>query len=197
MYHGPNRIRDPLVLAQKAIIVTTYDTLKSDLHPKRNWSQTSCSPCEMVRFWRIVCDESHTVRNKAGGILNLVADNRWLVSGAATPVCLACSCFCSSKLSNRFSFLNTGTPINTRVSDLQNQLQFLGLENVTELMALFKSSFYQHVQDPEMGKNSIDTPNPGLGMFSFFMRSIMLRHSQAQKYTGTDTTLMSLPPTVS
>ena len=83
------------------------------------------------------------------------------------------------------------------MSDLQNQLQFLGLENVTELMALFKSSFYQHVQDPEMGKNSIDTPNPGLGMFSFFMRTIMLRHSQAQKYTGTDTTLMSLPPMVS
>jgi SNF2 family DNA or RNA helicase len=37
---------------------------------------------------------------------------------------------------------------------------------------------------------------PGRGAFNFLMRNIMIRHSQAQKYTGTSTTLMSLPPKV-
>jgi hypothetical protein len=38
---------------------------------------------------------------------------------------------------------------------------------------------------------------PSVGHFTFLMRSIMMRHSQNQKYRGTSTTLMSLPPKVS
>lgn len=99
----------------------------------------------------------------------------------------------------KLSKLHTiGTPICTRIADLRNQFAFLGLENLAQLMALFRSSFYVHVRDPEIGKGKhYDACIPGLGIFSCFMRSIMIRHSQAQKYTGTDTTLMSLPPMVS
>lgn len=83
-YHGPNRTRDPNLLAQKAIIVTTYETLRSDAtyHAKKNDNITDyCPPCEMIRFWRIVCDESHVIRHKVNSVMRLDADNRWLVSG--------------------------------------------------------------------------------------------------------------------
>jgi hypothetical protein len=41
-------------------------------------------------------------------------------------------------------------------------------------------------------------PDPRkFGHFVFFLRNVMIRHTHKQKYRGTDTTLMSLPPKVS
>ena len=81
--------------------------------------------------------------------------------------------------------------------DLKNQLQFLGIQNTAEMMDVFKRSFCRRIGD-NIGTRSVRRPLmiPGLGMFTFLMRSVMIRHAQAQKYTGTDTTLMSLPPKV-
>jgi SWI/SNF-related matrix-associated actin-dependent regulator of chromatin subfamily A3 len=84
-YHGTGRKRDPHVLSQNSIVVTTYETLASDAtyHAKGKDDQY-CAPCEQVRWWRIICDESHCIRNtgsKSAAVLSLVADNKWLVSG--------------------------------------------------------------------------------------------------------------------
>ena len=174
-YHGGNRKRDPQILAQNSIVVTTYETLASDavFHAKKNADSDYCPPCEQVRFYRIICDESHVLRNannaKSKAVMALVADNKWLVSG---------------------------TPINTTVMDLKNQLLFLGIENASAMMEVFKASLFRHINDPSKTKGTLKLYLPGLGMFSFLARSIMMRHSQAQKYTGTNTTLMSLPPKV-
>ena len=92
--------------------------------------------------------------------------------------------------------------------DLKNQLKFLGIEHTNEMMDLFKRTFFPRVNDaaaPTVGRrdrrgscNRLSGMKvPGFGMFAFFMRSVMMRHSQNQKYSGTDTTLMSLPPKVS
>jgi SWI/SNF-related matrix-associated actin-dependent regulator of chromatin subfamily A3 len=87
-YHGANRKRDPHMLAQNSIVVTTYETLGSDRTYHANKSGEGAdytAPCEQVRWWRVICDESHVLRNsttkKADAVLNLVADNKWLVSG--------------------------------------------------------------------------------------------------------------------
>jgi SNF2 family DNA or RNA helicase len=86
-YHGHSRKRDPLVLAMNSIVVTTYETLASDATYHRTKSQEHdyCPPCEQVRWWRIICDESHVLRyannSKSEAVMNLVADNKWLVSG--------------------------------------------------------------------------------------------------------------------
>jgi hypothetical protein len=94
-------------------------------------------------------------------------------------------------------FSMSGTPVNTTLMDLKNQLSFLGIQDHSDLMEYFKGSFFRHVNDSSVGKKNDDIPVPGLGLFTFFMRSIMMRHSQNQTYTGTNTTLMSLPPKVS
>lgn len=86
-YHGADRTRNPARLASNSIVVTTYETLASDAsyHANKSKKTNYCPPCEQVRWWRIICDESHVLRNgsnkKSDAVLNLVADNKWLVSG--------------------------------------------------------------------------------------------------------------------
>lgn len=89
-YHGSSRTRDSAVLAQKSIVVTTYHTLASDInyHAKKSKNaERYCSPCEQVRWWRVICDESHVMRGNSmstKAVLRLVAENRWCVTG--TPM---------------------------------------------------------------------------------------------------------------
>ena len=85
-YHGQNRKRNAGTLAQNAIVVTTYETLASDATYHANKAGTGyCGPCDQVRWWRIICDESHALRDastqKSTAVTNLVADHKWLVSG--------------------------------------------------------------------------------------------------------------------
>jgi hypothetical protein len=87
-YHGPGRNRDPKALAVNSIVVTTYETLASDATYHANRSSEGfhnyAAPCEQVRWWRIICDESHSIRNKgakADAVMALAGDNKWLVSG--------------------------------------------------------------------------------------------------------------------
>jgi len=59
-YHGSNRVRDASILAKSSIVVTTYATLCSDTFYHSNKAGGDyCAPCEKIRWWRIICDESH------------------------------------------------------------------------------------------------------------------------------------------
>jgi SNF2 family DNA or RNA helicase len=88
-YHGQNRKREALILARNAIIVTTYATLAKDAtyhagKAKKNGESDYCPPCEQIRWWRIICDESHTLREptvQTKAVMNLVGDHKWAVSG--------------------------------------------------------------------------------------------------------------------
>jgi SNF2 family DNA or RNA helicase len=98
-YHGQNRKRNAATLAQNSIVVTTYQTLASDAtyHAKKGGADY-CAPCEQVRWWRIICDESHSLREastkKSMAIMNLVADNKWLVSGKCAVSLAEIKCKC-------------------------------------------------------------------------------------------------------
>ena len=82
---------------------------------------------------------------------------------------------------------NSGTPMNTSHDDLKNQIRFLGYEHVPNIFnALYSKRSYSG-----RGKKEIDSK-----LLMYFLRPIMMRHSQEQKYRGTSTTLMSLPPKV-
>lgn len=165
------------MLAQNAIVVTTYETLASDAtyHAKKGGADY-CAPCEQVRWWRIICDESHSLREsntkKSMAVMNLVADHKWLVSG---------------------------TPVNTSFKDLKNQLKFIGLENVDEMFNGFGDTAMKHVNDPNRPKSRgrpFCRDDRVFGHFVFMLRSIIVRHTHKQTYRGTTTTLMSLPPKV-
>jgi hypothetical protein len=99
-YHGGGRNRNPKTLAANSIVVTTYETLASDATYHANRSSLGAKyagPCEQVRWWRIICDESHSIRSrsiKSDAVLELVADNKWLVSGKSNLGLPFCSLLC-------------------------------------------------------------------------------------------------------
>uniref|UniRef100_A0A7I4DZM6 SNF2 family DNA-dependent ATPase n=1 Tax=Physcomitrium patens TaxID=3218 RepID=A0A7I4DZM6_PHYPA len=111
MYHGSKRIRDPKRLAKFDIVITTYATLGSDFskatQATRHGSGFAEQFCPLlnVNWWRVVLDESHTVKDPAPlhsrACAQLKADRRWCC---------------------------TGTPINTSIYDLYGQFLFLKLD---------------------------------------------------------------------
>lgn len=114
-----------------------------------------------------MCDESHKLKDpntrSSKAVMSLVADHKWLVSG---------------------------TPVNTSLNDLKNQLQFLGLEHVEAMFKKF-SSLMEHSSDPGAGRRRYKS-NYKMFPFFFLMRAVLLRHAQNQKYRGTDTSKMIL-----
>jgi SNF2 family DNA or RNA helicase len=91
-YHGHNRKRDAKLLAKNSIVVTTYQVLASDAtyHASKGGSNY-CAPLEQIRWWRIICDEGHSLRDsqtqRSKAVLSLVADHKWLVSGKSSVSC--------------------------------------------------------------------------------------------------------------
>jgi hypothetical protein len=75
--------------------------------------------------------------------------------------------------------------VNTSFKDLKNQLKFLGIENVDAMFKVFLKQGRNRGEEFDAGR------------LLFFLRSIMIRHTQKQTYRGTTTTLMSLPAKVS
>ncbi|MGK3741909.1 MAG: hypothetical protein ACI90V_008763, partial [Bacillariaceae sp.] len=78
-----------------------------------------------------------------------------------------------------FSFFSLGTPMNTKINDLKNQLKFIGIEHVDSMFEILQNK-YDYDIDALM----------------YLLRPLIIRHSQNQMYKGTKTTLMSLPPKV-
>lgn len=81
--------------------------------------------------------------------------------------------------------LSSGTPLNTSFKDLVNQFKFLGIEDADEMIRAVGGTGGRRPTDPVAWK------------IQFLLGNIMMRHSQKQKYRGTETTLMSLPKKVS
>jgi hypothetical protein len=97
-YHGNPSISDPYLLSRFDIVVTSYGKVKSD-------PDSVPAPLTQIDFWRVVLDESHSIRNQATStsVLGLVSNRRWLV---------------------------TGTPFNnTSLYDMVGQLEFVGITN--------------------------------------------------------------------
>jgi SNF2 family DNA or RNA helicase len=80
-YHGGSRIKDPKKLAEYDIIVTTYGIVETDC---RRMQEGKVPPLQAIRFWRIVLDESHTIKGsnqQTQAVNTLIGNRRWLVSG--------------------------------------------------------------------------------------------------------------------
>lgn len=88
----------------------------------------------------------------------------------------------------------SGTPVCTSLNDLKNQLKFIGIENVEGLFKGF-ARLMEHTSDRAGGRGRRGKASGRvIGHFLFFIRAVLIRHAQQQKYRGTDTTLMQLPP---
>uniref|UniRef100_A0A8C4XTJ9 Helicase like transcription factor n=1 Tax=Falco tinnunculus TaxID=100819 RepID=A0A8C4XTJ9_FALTI len=102
VHYGSDRSKDPSVLSEQDIVLTTYNTLATDYG-------VSDSPLHKVKWLRIVLDEGHTIRNpnaqQTKAALNLEAHRRWVL---------------------------TGTPIQNSVKDLWSLISFLKLKPFTD-----------------------------------------------------------------
>lgn len=97
-YHGSSRKRDPATLSKNAIVVTTYETLKSDAvyHKIQSGSDDYVPPLCQIRWWRVIGDECHSISaggtEKSDALMDLVADHKWLMSGTRDPVVVSSTC---------------------------------------------------------------------------------------------------------
>ncbi|KAM9279237.1 helicase-like transcription factor [Morus bassanus] len=103
VYYGSDRNKDPSVLSEQDIVLTTYNILASDYGIRGD------SPLHKVKWLRIVLDEGHTIRNpnaqQTKAALNLEGHRRWVL---------------------------TGTPIQNSVKDLWSLISFLNLKPFTD-----------------------------------------------------------------
>ena len=173
-YHGASRKRNALLLAKNAIVVTTYAVLQSDAnhHATKSKDPNYCAPCEQVRWWRIICDESHSVRDantkNFKALERLPAVNKWCV---------------------------TGTPMNTTPRDLKSQLSFIGINNVDKMFSVFANSMGAVFNTSGGRRRSRgNDSNSAIGPFLFFMSNVMIRHALTQTGRESHTGIMTLPP---
>ncbi|GMH68636.1 hypothetical protein TrLO_g5881 [Triparma laevis f. longispina] len=181
-YYGGNRTKDPEILSKKSIVVTTYAVLASDngyWRKKAAEPENYVSPCQKLRWWRIILDESHAIKqsatNHTKAVKMLVGENRWCV---------------------------TGTPFNNSIDDINSQAQFLGLNPFNErlMKMLFSTPFtrldnqYSWRRRHNMAKEMAKMPTPGIAFFLTVMRKILMRHTKEQNRIGSGTGLVTLPP---
>lgn len=89
LYHGPSRPKSAPIISVYDIVLTSYNTLGSDIPKLTEQSEAACrSPLVKIHWERIVLDEGHIIRNPktlgAQAACRLKAHHRWVVTG--TPV---------------------------------------------------------------------------------------------------------------
>lgn len=80
IYHGSKRNVSVTELSKYDVVVTTYQTVRTD--------HSVNGPLLQVHWWRVICDESHLIKSKssktAQAVYALSAQLRWCLTG--TPV---------------------------------------------------------------------------------------------------------------
>ncbi|NXE54631.1 HLTF factor, partial [Casuarius casuarius] len=103
VYYGSDRNKDPAILSEQDVVLTTYNVLATDYGIRDD------SPLHKIKWLRIVLDEAHTIRNpnaqQTKAVLSLEAHRRWVL---------------------------TGTPIQNSVKDLWSLISFLKLKPFTD-----------------------------------------------------------------
>lgn len=86
VHHGPQRTKDPKVLAKYDVVITTYQILVSEHgNSKPGGLQAGCFG---VHWYRVILDEAHSIKNRNAkatkAACELRAEYRWCLSG--TPM---------------------------------------------------------------------------------------------------------------
>ncbi|KIO04944.1 hypothetical protein M404DRAFT_949715 [Pisolithus tinctorius Marx 270] len=109
-HHGPSRSSDPQTLWDNHVVITSYATVASEYSAVCTHSSSRKSALFGVKWWRIILDEAHLIRNWAAkstkACFNIVGKYRW--------------CF-------------TGTPIQNRVEDLYSMFRFINIRPIGDL----------------------------------------------------------------
>lgn len=106
VHHGQGRAKDPRKLREFDVVITTYDTIRSE-HKDSSYTEGGDGHgdpvgCFGLRWWRIILDEAHTIKNR-------------LAKGSLA----ACA------LRARYRWCLTGTPLQNKIEELQSLIKFL------------------------------------------------------------------------
>lgn len=99
VHHGPNRTKRFQDLAKYDVVITTYQIVASE---HKHTSETVKAGCFGLRWYRIILDEAHTIKNR---------------SAKTTKACCA--------LDSEFRWCLTGTPMQNNLDELQSLVHFL------------------------------------------------------------------------
>ncbi|CAL5025298.1 unnamed protein product [Urochloa decumbens] len=143
VYHGGSRTRDPTELAEYDVLVTTYSivalevpkentdgeiSVRNKMKLKKNTAgkakkkrkPSRAGPLSMVRWFRVVLDEAHTIKSHqtqtAKACCGLSAERRWCLSG---------------------------TPIQNNIDDIYSYFRFLKYEPYSKF-----SAFLSMIKNP-------------------------------------------------
>eukprot|EP00658_Telonema_sp_P-2_P078630 TRINITY_DN7411_c0_g1_i2.p1 TRINITY_DN7411_c0_g1~~TRINITY_DN7411_c0_g1_i2.p1 ORF type:complete len:910 (-),score=179.13 TRINITY_DN7411_c0_g1_i2:138-2867(-) len=169
MYHGTNRIRDPMALAEFDIVVTTYQTLGSDTGIKKNGEiyRPHVPVLEQLHWHRIILDESHNIKNKKTGFSK------------------ACC-----QLSGRHRWCATGTPFTSNLNDLEGQFSFLKFSPFDTEPQIFKSRLLHTLESSLHSYGGYLSPSAALAIN--LMRCCTMRHVKTNTIGGEK--VLTLPP---
>jgi hypothetical protein len=90
-YHGGSRPRDVNVLATPDVVVTTYETLLSDFQGRTTRVTGEVNPLARIKWWRVVLDESHALKDLSSKALKAVVNIQVLL-GLLASCYLPCDC---------------------------------------------------------------------------------------------------------
>ncbi|KAF8243219.1 hypothetical protein K440DRAFT_647612 [Wilcoxina mikolae CBS 423.85] len=135
VHHGSNRAKDPAALRKYDVVITTYDIIRSE-HGQSSFAEGSdgrvdAVGCFGIRWWRIICDEAHTIKNRL-----------------AKVSLAACA------LKARYRWCLTGTPLQNNLDELYSLLKFLRIEPMCDL-AVWKEQISRPMQQ-NRGKIAIE-----------------------------------------
>ncbi|KAK0640974.1 SNF2 family N-terminal domain-containing protein [Cercophora newfieldiana] len=110
VHHGPQRTKDPKVLAKYDVVITTYQILVSEHGNSSSKPDGLQAGCFGVHWYRVILDEAHSIKNR---------------NAKATKA--ACS------LRSEYRWCLTGTPMQNNLDELQSLVHFLRIQPYDDL----------------------------------------------------------------
>ncbi|KAJ3756758.1 SNF2 family N-terminal domain-containing protein [Lentinula raphanica] len=160
IHHGTLRADNPKSLKRAHIVITTYDTLKSECKASKTRANTENGMIKPVkdalfhvRWFRVILDEAHSIKNKGT---------------SAAKACVS--------LESKFRWALTGTPMQNDLAELYPIFQFLRIKPFSS----WKTFNEQIARPVKSGRGA----NRAMKRLQVVLKHVMLRRRKDDTLNG-------------